>query len=523
MTRIAAFVVPMFPLAARLRAEPDLREEALVIVEGSGSHVHVVAATRRARKQGIRPGMSLTQARSILPKLLARNRDAACEQTAQEALLEVAETFSPRIEDAGEGVVFFDISGMERHFADAGERVAGSDERTEAGRSPLAATSSPHRSPEQQLAHAALHAADAAGLPARVGIAGSKLAARVAAELPKSPVVVPAGEEETFLAPLPLARLSPELEAAAMLQRFGLTSIGELARLPEADIASRLGELGRALHRAARGIDPEPLIPRALPPEFREAMETEWPLVALEPFLFVATAALERLSQRMERQGFAAKRIELTLTLDPDGFDARGIDLPAPTRDVKTLLTLIRLDLERRPPGAPVVGFALTAIPDRPRRAQLSLFGPAAVSPEKLATTIARLVSLLGDGRVGMPVTVDGHLPERHALADFDPPPPPTTRATPPAGRGVVAVRVFRPPVPVEVHTSGSRITSVHGEGIDGTVRHISGPWRIEEGWWRGTPASREYVDVELFGDGVYRMYREGASDGWSVDARFGV
>ena len=49
----------------------------------------------------------------------------------------------------------------------------------------------------------------------------------------------------------------------------------------------------------------------------------------------------------MALQGFAARRIELTLTLEPDGFDSRGIDLPSPTRDVKTLLTLIRLDLER--------------------------------------------------------------------------------------------------------------------------------------------------------------------------------
>ena len=116
-----------------MRAEPDLLEEALAIVEGSGSHVHVIAATRRARKKAIRAGMSLTQARSILPKLIARNRDASCEQTAQEALLEVAETFSPRIEDAGAGVVFFDITGMERHFADDGEREMASGERGETG------------------------------------------------------------------------------------------------------------------------------------------------------------------------------------------------------------------------------------------------------------------------------------------------------------------------------------------------------------------------------------------------------
>jgi protein ImuB len=490
MTRLACFLVPMFPLAARLRAEPDLREEALVIVEGNGTHVHVVAATRRARKKAIGAGMSLAQARSIMPKLITRNRDFACEQTAQEVLLEVAETFSPRLEDAGDGVVFADVTGMDRHFL-AEEEAAGSPAP---------------RSPEERLARAAIRAMEAAGLPGRAGIAASKLAARVAAELPKSPVIVPAGEEGTFLAPLPLARLSPQLEAAAMLQRFGLSSIGELARLSEAEIASRLGEIGRALHRAARGIDPEPLIPRALPPEFREAMEIEWALVALEPFLFIASAALERLSQRMALQGFAARRIELTLTLEPDGFDSRGIDLPSPTRDVKTLLTLIRLDLERHPPGAPVVGFALTAIPDRPRRAQLSLFGPAAVSPEKLATTIARLLSMLGDGSVGMPVTVDGHLPERHAIADFDPLPPPTTRLTPPAGREVVAVRVLRPPLPLDALPPATR---------------TSAPWRVEEGWWRPSPVEREYIDVETFDDGVYRMYRDGS--GWRVDGRVGT
>jgi protein ImuB len=487
MTRLACFLVPLFPLAARLRAEPGLREEALVIVEGNGTHVHVVAATRRARKKAIRAGMSLTQARSIMPKIIARNRDAACEQTAQEVLLEVAETFSPRLEDAGDGVVFADVTGMERHFPE------------EDAVSPAA------RSPEERLARAAIRAMEAAGLPGRAGIAASKLAARVAAELPKSPVIVPAGEEGTFLAPLPLARLSPQIEAAAMLQRFGLSSIGELARLSEAEIASRLGEIGRALHRAARGIDPEPLIPRALPAEFREAMEIEWALVALEPFLFIASAALERLSQRMALQGFAARRIELILTLEPDGFDSRGIDLPSPTRDVKTLLTLIRLDLERRPPGAPVAGFSLTAIPDRPRRAQLSLFGPAAVSPEKLATTIARLLSMLGDGSVGMPVTVDGHLPERHAIAGFDPLPPPTTRLTPPAGREVVAVRVLRPPLPLDALPPASR---------------TSAPWRVEEGWWRTTPVEREYIDLETSDDGVYRIYRDGS--GWKVDGRVG-
>ncbi|MEA2238811.1 MAG: protein ImuB [Thermoanaerobaculia bacterium] len=557
MTRLACFYVPMFVLAARLRSEPDLLNEAVGIVEGNGNNAHIVAATRRARKKGIHPGLSLTQARSLLPKLIARGRDAECERTAQEALLEVAESFSPRVEDAGEGIVFLDITGMERHFDD------GNVGRTDVGRtlqsdigtlqSDISSSrtgesdlrQSDLRSPEYRLARAAIRACEAISLPARVGIAASKLAARVAAELPKSPNVVAPGEESTFLAPLPLTRLSPELEAAAMLQRFGLSSIGDLARLPESEIASRLGEVGRELHWAARGIDPRPLMPRAFPPEFREGMELEWPLVALEPFLFIANAALDRLSKRMEIQGFACKRLEFTLTLDPDGYDARGIDLPAPTRDVKTMLTLMRLELEKTPPGAPVVGFSFVAHPDRPRRAQLSLFGPTAMSPEKLATTIAKLVALLGDGRVGMPMTVDGHLPERYAISDFDPPPPPDVRRTPARARGLLAVRTFRPPIAIEVTTRETpdkeiQIASIRSQplpaaplspsskprvevgatiDISGTVRICSGPWRVEEGWWSNRPDVREYWDIELERGGVYRVFR-GAED-WFVDARY--
>jgi hypothetical protein len=250
-------------------------------------------------------------------------------------------------------------------------------------------------------------------------------------------------------------------------------------------------------------------------------MELEWPLVALDPFLFIASAALDRLSKRMEVQGFACKRIEMTLALEPDGWHARAIDLPAPTRDVKTILTLLRLDLEKTPPGAPVVGFTFVAHPDRPRRAQLSLFGPAAVSPEKLATAIARLVAMLGEDNVGMPQTVDGHLPERHAVGAFAPPPPPDQRLKPPRSRGILAVRNFRPPIAVEVITRDDRIAAISSQQISGVVHMCSGPWRVEEGWWRDEAVDREYWDVEVEGAGTLRMFSAG--DAWFVDAAIGV
>src|SRR5512144_3435720 len=108
---IACLYVPLFPLAARLRSEPELKDGAVVVCEGNGNAARIVAATKKARRAGIEAGMTLPQARAILPKLVARGRDRACEDAATEALLEVAETFSPRVEDAGGGVVYAELDG----------------------------------------------------------------------------------------------------------------------------------------------------------------------------------------------------------------------------------------------------------------------------------------------------------------------------------------------------------------------------------------------------------------------------
>jgi protein ImuB len=346
-------------------------------------------------------------------------------------------------------------------------------------------------------------------------------------------VIVPAGEEAAFLSPLPLQRLAPEVDVAETLERWGVRSVGDFARLPPSRIASRLGRLGRELHSTARGMDPRPLIPREPPPAFHEGMSLEWPLVALEPFLFVGRAALDRLCQRLESRGFACQRLELEMRLEPDGFQTRSVVLPAPTRDVKTLLTLVRLELEARPPGAPVAGFTFVAHPDRPREAQLTLYGPAALSPDKLASTLARLFALLGPDRVGSPRPVDGHRPERFTLVDFSPPPPPETRREPRAGRGLLAVRVLRPPVEIEVLTNGAPEepeaapvevrAAPHTEEakrprVEGPVKVASGPWGLEEEWWADDPAGRDYWDVEIAGRGLYRIYRERATGAWYAD-----
>ena len=227
------------------------------------------------------------------------------------------------------------------------------------------------------------------------------------------------------------------------------------------------------------------------------------------------------------------------LRLEPDGWATRTIDLPAPTRDVKTLLSLLRLDLEEHPPGAPVTGFRFAATPDRPRDSQLTLLGPSDLSPDRLATTLARLFVLLGAGRVGSPVLPDGHRPERFALVPFGQPPSrPGADAhpthLPPGGRGLLAIRAFRPPVELEVRVESDpahglerpfAIKAVISEEarprIEGAVRVASGPWSMEEGWWTADATRREYWDVELQGGGLYRLYRDLASARWYADGLY--
>lgn len=546
MSRIACVQVPLFPLAARLRAEPEMREEALAVLAGVGHAARVAAATRRARRAGVRPGFTLAQARARLPKLVARPRDAECERAAQEALFDVASAFSPRVEDGGEGIAYLDIEGLARHY-DA-------------------------REPERALARELIRALDArAGLPAWVGVGSSKLTARLAASRGAEPTVVAPGEEGEFLSPVPLDRVTPQASTLTTLERWGLRSLGELAALPAAEVVSRLGPAGEALHAIARGEDPSPLVPRPTPPTFREGLELEWPLVALEPFLFVARAALERLVARLESHALGCRRLELSIDLEPEGHHERSIELPAPTRDVKTLLKLLQLDLEGESPGAPIIGFRLVAHPDRPRGAQLSLFGPEALSPDRLATTLAKLFSILGPERVGSPREVSGHRPERFELVPYEPPPPPPERREPKPGRGLLTVRVLRPPLPVEVMTDQLAAGTVppskmpprkgpdaggandldpavnHARAYDdatnrpcrerpvsvrsvladetskkpkihGAVKVASGPWGLEEGWWTGEDVGRDYWDVELSTGGLYRLYRDRESGDWFVD-----
>lgn len=493
-SRIACLLVPSFPLAARLRAEPEAGGAALVVLSDMRAGARVVAASPEARRAGVGEGLTWAQARAMLPGLLARERQAPGEDAARRALLSAAEAFSPRLEEAEPGVVFLDVAG---------------------------------EPDEKGLALGLLARARRERLPARVGVAGGMAAARAAAESCEEDgwELVPAGQDQAFLAPRPLSCLRPPAAAARTLERWGLRRVGELARLPEGEVSSRLGRDGWLLHRAARGLDARPLVPRRPASSFSDGAGFDWPISDLSSFTAAAAPVLLRLAEKLAERGLASRRLELAFELDPQGREARALELAAPTADARTWLALLALELERHPPRAPVTGLSALAVPEEPRAAQLTLFGPPALSPDALSTTIARLAALVGEDRVGCPAAKDTRRPESFGLKTYAPPPPPEQSVE---GAGEVtraaftAVRVLRPAAPLEVLCVGEeprRARSLDPSlPLCGDVVVAAGPWRMLEGWWGEDPVERDYWDLELSDQGLYRVYYDLRRKRWYAD-----
>src|SRR5262245_28970612 len=99
--RVACLVVPAFPLAAHLRAHPEWRHEPLAVIDGKHNAARVVSLSQFAAELGLSVGLSLPQAKVLAPHCRYRPRDLEAERGCQQALIETAEAFSPRVEDGG--------------------------------------------------------------------------------------------------------------------------------------------------------------------------------------------------------------------------------------------------------------------------------------------------------------------------------------------------------------------------------------------------------------------------------------
>jgi len=488
--RLLCLYVPDFPLAALLRARPDLCGGALAVSDAPGARARVLAVSPEAARNGVVAGLTVAQAQARLAHLAVEVLSADLTRAAQAALCDVAESFSPRVEDADAGIAYLDASGLGSMFAD-----------------------------ELKLAQAAVRRAEALALPAHVGVAGSKTAAYLAARDGGGVAVLPAGEEWSFLAPVGIDLLGPSPDLAATLRRWGIRTVGDLVQLPAAAVATRLGPEGARLAALARGDDRHPLQPRSLPLHFEEGIEIDYGIETVEPFLFLLRGLLDRLLARLEVRGLVCGDLRLSLQLAHRGRDERTLTVAAPSNDRKALLALVRVHLEAHPPVAAIEGVRLHALPERLRPAQLDLFRPSGPAPARLATTLAQLSALCGADRVGRPVVSSDHRPEDYAVAEFRVGEPAAVFAA--TACASLALRAFRPPREVEVLCARDRPQLVRGESISGRVVQAAGPWRRQGHWWDETRYARDYYDAQLSDGGVYRIYRELETAKWFIEGAY--
>jgi DNA polymerase IV len=225
-----------FFAAVEQRDRPELRGRPVVVggAGGSAGRGVVSAASYEARRFGIHSAMPLRTAAARCPEAVFLPVDGRKYAAVSRDVMEILGRFTPRVEPISIDEAFLDVAGSEALFGPP-EAIA--------------------RSIKQTIR-------SEVGLTASVGVASTKLVAKIASDLrkPDGLVIVAPGEEAAFLAPLPIGRLWGVGEKTRLaLADFGVRTIGDLAAIPPDALRRRVGEHGAQLAERARGLDPSPV------------------------------------------------------------------------------------------------------------------------------------------------------------------------------------------------------------------------------------------------------------------------
>ncbi|HXK61773.1 MAG TPA: hypothetical protein PLP42_17945 [Acidobacteriota bacterium] len=343
----------------------------------------------------------------------------------------------------------------------------------------------------------------------QVGVAGTRSAALVAARICPG-MRVPPGKEAEFLAPIPVAVLQllddhPRLpEFLVTFARWGIHSLGDLSALPEKELVARLGQPALFLQKLARGEDLKPFQAERPERQFEAAIDLEYALDSVEPLSFILAGLLDPLCTQLQSSNLAADSVEVELKLESGEVSLRKLQFAFPLSHTRTILALLRLDLQSRTEKARITGALIRLNPTPAQPWQHSLFEPLAPAPEKLARTIGRLSALVGKDNVGSPILLDTRRPDAFRLAPFEPGrrPPDSSKAT-----EHPVLRRFRPPFPARIRP-------------EQTVNWV-GPWRTSGEWWTYTAWDHDEWDVEFVNGTIYRVFFDSKTKQWFLEGAY--
>ena len=538
------------------RADDDAASTAAAPVALVAEH-RITACNAAAAECGVRAGQKRATALALAPQLLMGEADAARDAAALRAVAHVALAFTPSVTLAdGAATVLMEVRASLRLF----------------GGLPAL-----HRRLREALAPLA-HRVQIAAAPTAVGAAVLARWRGSEGDLAAPAKSLPALER--LLLPAPLWLLGPGREHWEALQGMGLKTLADLRELPRAGLARRFGEgllleLDRAFGRAS---DPRRWL--ELPERFESRLELHQRADRAEQVLAAASVLLARLVAWAEaRQGRIAA-FTLVMQHEPRHAGRGGgsvpatelrIELAAPALEAAHLQLLLRERLAHVVLAAPTLELRLRCrdlTHGAPPNGEL--FPTRSSEALGLARLLERLRARLGDEQVQRLEPVADHRPERGSrgvaamaagsgqvaagsgqvaasaqaalparaaptLARASVAPPRSRRAAalvaPAGSASASSMPLNRPawllPEPVP-------LPERHGlPWLDGQpLQLVSGPERIEAGWWDGAPAARDYF-IALAADGslvwVWRARLpvpasgHGAADvQWMMQGRFG-
>lgn len=445
-----AIYLPQLPLQSATTQE----DRPCLVYETNASRQTVYRLNDSAAKAGIETGMPLTAAHSLCAELVAIERDSRREQATLHGLSLWALQFTSKISLQPPDGLILEIGASLKLFGGLESlRQSILDELTTLG---------------YHACYAITPIAQAAWLLA----------------LNRVPQTITKPQALTHeITSLPIALLPITTEKKTALYRLGLISIGDCLRLPRDGLGRRLGpELLDSIDRAlGRCPDPRQFID---PPDHFEAqILMAEPVDQIQPLLFILQRLLRQLCGYLRARDTAAQRLHLGFIKPFQPIEWLELTLLQPSRDPQHLLRLWQEKLERHSLQSLVEGLELQVrqlLPLQPQSADL--LGTPQKSAVSFLQMLERLKNRLGEQLIWQPLCRADHRPEQGGeLAAF-----PQTIHPDNKLHSLRPLWLLPQPRPLQQATDG-------GPLLQGALTLLTGPERIESGWWDGHGQRRDY------------------------------
>jgi DNA polymerase-4 len=374
-----------FYASVEQRDDPSLRGRPVIVGGQSGRGV-VCAASYEARKFGVHSAQSMVEARQRCPKAIVITPRFEVYSAVSGEFFSILHDFTPLVEGLSLDEAFLDVSASAALFGDGPTIAAAIRDRV---RRELRITCS-------------------------VGIASVKFIAKIASDLrkPDGQVVVEAGRERDFLAPLPVGRLWGVGKVTEKeLAQAGLTTIGELARYPVDSLARRVGRDSAAhLHALAHARDERHVEPERAPVSIGHEDTFEKDHHTRAPLEVHLLDQADRTCARLRDGGYKARVVTLKLKYADHSRTSRRLTLPRPTADGRVVgRVLVELlaevpDVEAR--GVRLTGVSCSGLEGKDAPRQLFFDESEDKRGEALGATIDRIAARFGDGALRRAVHV---------------------------------------------------------------------------------------------------------------------